>query len=118
MPEIEGDTEAITDALVNLVDNAIKYSNDEKSIEVATGRNNKYSFIEVHDRGIGISTDEQKHIFDKFYRVTEKNLALKAKGSGLGLTIVKHIMDAHQGQIEVESIKGKGSTFRIMFPNQ
>jgi two-component system, OmpR family, phosphate regulon sensor histidine kinase PhoR len=118
LPEIQGDSAAITDALVNLVDNAIKYSNDEKNIEIVTGRTVKYTFIEVTDKGIGISTNELKHIFDKFYRVTEKNLALKAKGSGLGLTIVKHIIDAHQGQIEVESTKGIGSTFRILFLNK
>jgi two-component system, OmpR family, phosphate regulon sensor histidine kinase PhoR len=118
LPEIEGDSAAITDALVNLVDNAIKYSDEKKNIEIVTGRNEKYTFIEVKDSGIGISTNEMKHIFDKFYRVTEKNLALKAKGSGLGLTIVKHIIDAHNGQIEVESSKGKGSTFRMLFSNK
>ncbi len=116
LPEIEGDSEAITDALVNLMDNAIKYSDQNKNILLVTGRRNKFVFIEVHDKGIGIAADHQKHIFDKFYRVTEKNLALKAKGSGLGLTIVKHIVDAHHGSVEVESIKDKGSTFRILFP--
>jgi two-component system phosphate regulon sensor histidine kinase PhoR len=118
LPEIQGDSAAITDALVNLVDNAIKYSGDEKYIKIVSGKTSKYSFIEVIDRGIGITIHEQKHIFDKFYRVTEKNLALKAKGSGLGLTIVKHIISSHNGQIEVDSSKGKGSTFRIMFPNK
>jgi two-component system, OmpR family, phosphate regulon sensor histidine kinase PhoR len=116
LTDIQGDHEAITDSVVNLLDNAIKYSGDHKEIKISTGTKGKYNYVEVHDQGIGISENEQKHIFDKFYRVTEKNLALKAKGSGLGLTIVKHIMDAHNGRIEVESSKGKGSTFRLLFP--
>jgi two-component system phosphate regulon sensor histidine kinase PhoR len=118
IPQIPVDPEAITDALVNLIDNAIKYSADNKEITLRTGNLKDAVFIEVEDRGIGISEKEQKHIFDKFYRVTEKNLALKAKGSGLGLAIVKHIMDAHKGQIIVKSEKGKGSVFRLIFPGQ
>ena len=74
------------------------------------------SASEVADKGIGISLKDQKYIFDKFYRVTEKNLALKAKGSGLGLAIVKHIADAHQGRIDVFSEKDKGSRFRLILP--
>ncbi len=61
------------------------------------------------------SSKDQKHIFDKFFRVTEKNLAYKAKGSGLGLAIVKHIMDAHYARIDVKSEKNKGSIFRLIF---
>lgn len=116
IPEIKADGEAVADALVNLIDNAAKYSDKEKDIRIATGYNKNWTYIEVTDKGLGISENEQKHIFDKFYRVTEKNLALKAKGSGLGLAIVKHIMDSHNGKIEVISQKGKGSTFRLMFP--
>lgn len=116
LPEFIADREAVVDALVNLVDNAVKYSEDHKEISITTGKINNNVFVEVSDKGIGISSKEQKYIFDKFYRVTEKNLALKAKGSGLGLAIVKHISEAHQGKIEVSSEKGKGSKFRLIFP--
>jgi two-component system phosphate regulon sensor histidine kinase PhoR len=116
LPKVSIDGEAVADAVVNLIDNAAKYSNDEKDIFIKTGCNKEWIYIEVTDKGLGISENEQKHIFDKFYRVTEKNLALKAKGSGLGLAIVKHIMDSHNGKIAVRSQKEKGSTFSLMFP--
>jgi two-component system phosphate regulon sensor histidine kinase PhoR len=116
LPPVSVDREAITDAFVNLVDNAMKYSTDIKEIVVRTGKTEKYVFIEVEDHGIGISEKNQKYIFDKFYRVTEMNLANKVKGSGLGLAIVKHIVDAHNGIIYVQSTPGTGSLFRLSFP--
>ena len=115
-PQIIADREAVTDAVVNLVDNAMKYSNDIKKIIVRTGKEKDRIFVEVKDYGLGISKSEQKHIFDKFYRVTQENLAHKAKGSGVGLAIVKHIMDAHEGEITVQSKPGEGTTFRLYFP--
>ncbi len=116
LPLIFIDREAIADAFMNLVDNAIKYSSNEKEIVVRTGIDDGYVYVEVKDRGIGISEKNQQFIFDKFYRVTENNLANKAKGSGLGLAIVKHIMDAHNGKITVKSSPGNGSAFRLSFP--
>jgi len=116
LPNILADREAITDAVINLIDNAIKYSGENKEIAVKTGLDTQYTWIEVEDHGIGISDKNQKYIFDKFFRVTEKNLANKVKGSGLGLAIVKHIMEAHQGLIEVKSTPGEGSKFRLLFP--
>ena len=116
LPGILADRDAITDALMNLIDNAIKYSGENKTIRVRTGINDQYVFIEVEDHGIGISEKNQKFIFDKFFRVTEKNLANRVKGSGLGLAIVKHIMDAHKGKIIVKSTTGSGSVFRLLFP--
>jgi two-component system phosphate regulon sensor histidine kinase PhoR len=116
LPLMLVDKEAITDAFVNLVDNAMKYSTEIKNIVVRTGKNDKYVFVEVEDQGIGISEKNQKYIFDKFYRVTEMNLANKVKGSGLGLAIVKHIMDAHGGKIYVKSAPGSGSLFMLSFP--
>jgi two-component system phosphate regulon sensor histidine kinase PhoR len=110
------DRDAITDAFVNLVDNAMKYSTDAREIIVRTGKLEKFVYVEVEDHGIGISEKNQKFIFDKFYRVTEMNLANKVKGSGLGLAIVKHIMDAHSGNIYVKSSPGAGSLFRLSFP--
>jgi two-component system phosphate regulon sensor histidine kinase PhoR len=116
LPVIMADRDAIADALVNLIDNAMKYSADHKEITVRTGKNEKHVFIEVEDRGIGISEKNQKYIFDKFFRVTEKNLANRVKGSGLGLAIVKHIMESHGGSIYVKSSPGSGSLFRLLFP--
>jgi len=116
LPPILADREAIADAFVNLVDNAMKYSPGKKEIVVRTASNDQYIYLEVEDHGLGISDKDQKYIFDKFYRVTESNLANKVKGSGLGLAIVKHIMDAHEGKIYVKSAPGSGSLFRLSFP--
>lgn len=114
--EIVADKEAITDAVVNLVDNAIKYSAEKKKINIKVGMGEDKAFIEISDSGIGISKSEQKHIFDKFYRVTDRNLAHKAKGSGVGLSIVKQIVEAHEGSISIKSKPGVGTSFRLEFP--
>jgi two-component system phosphate regulon sensor histidine kinase PhoR len=116
LPVIMADREAVADAFVNLVDNAMKYSLENKVISVRTGKYENYVYVEVEDHGVGISEKDQKYIFDKFYRVTEMNLANKVKGSGLGLAIVKHIMDIHKGRIYVKSTPGSGSLFRLLFP--
>jgi two-component system, OmpR family, phosphate regulon sensor histidine kinase PhoR len=113
---VQVDKEAVTEAFINLIDNAMKYSIEVKDIVVRTGKDNNYAYLEVEDHGIGISEKNQKNIFDKFFRVTEFNLANSVKGSGLGLAIVKHIMDAHEGKICVKSTPGAGSIFRLSFP--
>ncbi len=118
LPLIFADKEAISDSVINLIDNAVKYSGENKAITIKTGRLNDKIFIEVRDRGIGISEKDQKNIFDKFYRVTSGDLAYKAKGTGLGLTIVKHVMDAHHGEISLKSKQGEGSAFRLIFPQE
>jgi two-component system, OmpR family, phosphate regulon sensor histidine kinase PhoR len=115
LPSILADKEAITDAFVNLVDNAMKYSPGTKEIMVRTWNDSEFVHLEVEDHGLGISEKDQKYIFDKFYRVTETNLANKVKGSGLGLAIVKHIMGAHDGKIYLKSTPGSGSLFRLSF---
>ena len=116
LPMISADREAVADAFINLIDNAVKYSLTYKEITVRTGTEDHYAYIEVEDRGIGISGKNQKYVFDKFFRVTEKDLANRVKGSGLGLSIVKHIMDAHKGKIVLKSSPGSGSLFRLLFP--
>ncbi|MEX2428799.1 MAG: HAMP domain-containing sensor histidine kinase [Bacteroidales bacterium] len=116
LPYIQADSEAVTDAMMNLIDNSIKYSPGEKYIEIQTGQLSGYVYFEVQDHGQGISEKDMKHIFDKFYRVTSSDLTPNTKGSGLGLNIVKHIMDAHGGDIRVHSKKGKGSRFVLNFP--
>jgi two-component system phosphate regulon sensor histidine kinase PhoR len=116
LPAILADRDALADALVNLVDNAMKYSADQKQIVIRTGLQDHYAYVEVEDHGIGISAKDQRFIFDKFFRVTEKDLANRVKGSGLGLAIVKHIVEAHSGKIFVRSTPGSGSSFRLLFP--
>ena len=115
LPAINADRESITEALINILDNAVKYSADEKYIRVATGEKGGLVFAEVEDHGIGIEKHYHKKIFETFYRVST-GLTNNVKGSGLGLSLVSHIMDAHGGTIELESMPGKGSTFRLLFP--
>jgi len=116
LQSIDCDMQTVGDALVNLLDNAIKYSLDHKEIEIRTGKDRSYLYIEVKDNGIGIAKKDQKYIYDKFYRVTTGNLAHKAKGTGLGLSIVDETMKAHKGKIKLTSKPGEGSTFRLCFP--
>ncbi len=115
LDEIYVDPEAVAEAVVNLIDNAMKYSKDEKSISIMTGKDANYAFISVQDKGIGISSEDQDKIFDKFFRVST-GLVHNAKGTGLGLSLVKHIMEAHSGKIELQSKPGEGSTFTLKFP--
>ncbi len=115
-PEIEVDSEAVTQAIVNLLDNAVKYTLDEKYIKVILKRNNGNLELSIQDKGIGINESEQKKIFEKFYRAGS-SLVHTTKGSGLGLSLVKHIMDVHQGQIKVKSKLNKGSIFTLVFPD-
>ncbi len=112
------DKDAVKDAVINLISNSVKYSEENKHISILTNTEGKYQFIEIRDNGIGINEKEQKHIFEKFYRVREADLAYKAQGSGLGLSIVKHIMDAHKGRITVNSKPNIGSSFKLLFPLQ
>ncbi|HKZ37068.1 MAG TPA: HAMP domain-containing sensor histidine kinase [Chryseolinea sp.] len=112
---IFGDQESITEAFINLLDNAIKYSRDKKQLTIKTGVDDRYSFIEVKDEGIGIEKKYQQEIFDQFFRAPAGDVH-NTKGSGLGLTLVKKTMDAHRGKIKVESVPGNGSTFRLYFP--
>ena len=113
--KIKIDEEAVSEAIINLIDNAVKYSNDRKEINIKTGTDYNFAYLEVSDKGIGISSEDQKKIFDKFFRVST-GLVHNAKGTGLGLTLVKHIMDAHNGNITLLSSPGFGSRFRLEFP--
>jgi two-component system phosphate regulon sensor histidine kinase PhoR len=115
LPPIDADEEAIAEALHNLVDNAIKYSGEEKFLRLATQRDDRGIVLSVSDRGIGIPAEHRTKIFEKFYRVSH-GLVHTAKGSGLGLAIVQHIVQSHRGTITIESTEGKGSTFSIHLP--
>jgi two-component system phosphate regulon sensor histidine kinase PhoR len=115
LPSISADAESVSEALLNIIDNAVKYSPQQKWIRIATGRAEGTVFLEVEDHGIGIEPVHQKRIFEKFYRASG-TLVHTTKGSGLGLTLVRHIMDAHGGTVTVTSTPGSGSTFRLSFP--
>jgi signal transduction histidine kinase len=117
IPAVRVDREAIARALVNLVNNALKYSTDEKFLGVKLYRANGSVKLEVSDHGIGITRREQSKIFEKFYR-TGDPLVHNTKGSGLGLSLVRHITQAHGGDIAVESTPGKGSKFTMSLPLQ
>ena len=115
LPDIRADREAIAEALINVVDNAMKYSADEKFVGVATGQRDGMVYVAVEDHGVGIPHEHQEKIFETFYRVTT-GLVHTTKGSGLGLSLVKHIVEAHGGRIDLTSAPDRGSTFTLLFP--
>ncbi|HZP63332.1 MAG TPA: HAMP domain-containing sensor histidine kinase [Terriglobales bacterium] len=115
VPPMRVDREAVARSLLNLVNNALKYSQDRKFIGVNLFRDNGSVRLEVTDHGIGIPESEQAKIFEKFYRVGDP-LVHNTKGSGLGLSLVRHIVLAHGGEVRVESAPGRGSTFTITLP--
>ena len=115
LPLLPVDREAIARALVNLVNNALKYSTDEKFLGVKLYREDSVVKLEVADHGIGIERRDQSKIFEKFYRAGDP-LVHNTKGSGLGLSLVRHITHAHGGEIAVESTPGKGSKFILSLP--
>ena len=117
LPQLRVDREAIARSLLNLVNNAVKYSATEKYLRVCLYRSNGSVNLEVVDHGIGIPPSEQPKIFEKFYRVGDP-LVHNTKGSGLGLSLVRHIVHAHHGDVTVESTPGKGSKFVITLPVQ
>jgi len=115
LPLVMLDRDALAQAALNLLNNAIKYSTEVKRITVRVSAREDRVAIEVADCGIGIPRAEQQKIFEKFYRVGS-GLTHNTKGSGLGLALVKHIVEAHRGRIAVESAPGKGSKFTILLP--
>lgn len=112
---IEGDHTHLSNVIHNLLDNANKYSSGSPEIMISTVNSNEGILVHVEDKGIGMTKEDQKHIFDKFYRVHTGNLH-DVKGFGLGLSYVKAITSAHQGYIDVKSEPGKGSKFSIYLP--
>jgi signal transduction histidine kinase len=115
LPPVSIDRDAMAQAISNLLDNAIKYSRDVKQLSITTEKRGSDLSIEIADHGIGIPRAEQAKVFEKFYRVGN-GLVHDVKGSGLGLSLVKHIIKAHNGSIAVESDVGKGSRFTILLP--
>jgi signal transduction histidine kinase len=109
------DKDAISQAFLNLLSNAVKYSEERKHIIVEVCRESDAAIISVTDHGVGIAREELKKIFEKFYRVPN-NMVKQPRGSGLGLTLTRHIINAHRGTIDADSEPGKGSTFTIRLP--
>jgi signal transduction histidine kinase len=115
-PMVKADGDALSQALWNLLDNAVKYSADKAVVRVEVEPGAMVA-IRVRDRGIGIPSSEKDRIFRKFVRGSGAQ-ARGVKGTGIGLAMVKHIVDAHGGRIRVESEPGKGSTFTILLPSE
>ncbi len=115
LPPVNLDKDAVSEAIINLIDNAVKYSEENKVVILRTGEEKNYVFVEVEDKGIGISEADQKKVFEKFFRVSTGHVH-NTKGTGLGLSLVKQIVDAHNGKILLSSTPGKGSRFKILLP--
>ncbi len=111
---VNADPEKISEVLNNLVDNAIKYT-DEGNVDIEIETDSSFVTVKVHDTGIGISPQDQKHLFEKFYRV-DNELTREKPGTGLGLYIVRNLIEMYGGSIWVDSSPGKGSTFAFKLP--
>jgi len=114
--DVSGDTLHLKQAIINLIDNAIKYNKPGGIVKVSAKVDGSNAIIHVQDSGIGISQADQQRIFDRFYRV-DKSRSRSQGGSGLGLAIVKKIVEEHGGTISVESTPEEGSTFVIALPH-
>ncbi|MEI6048971.1 MAG: ATP-binding protein [Bacteroidota bacterium] len=115
LPEMNFDGEAIASVLINLLSNAMKFSLKEKEVTVKLFRDDGNVILQVADKGIGILQKEISKIFQRFYQ-SENKIVSERRGSGLGLTLIKHITEAHNGRIQVESEPGKGSLFSVILP--
>ncbi len=115
LPAVAGDRDALITVVLNLLDNAYKYSDNDRRITLRTYAADGHVCFEVQDNGIGMSKRATRRVFDRFYQV-DSSLARSAEGCGLGLSIVKFIVDAHGGTVEARSEPGKGSTFTVRLP--
>jgi len=113
--QIKADKAAFAEMIINLIDNSIKYSQDKKHLLIRTFNDHAFIIIEMKDKGIGIAKNDQKRIFEKFYRVEGGDIH-NTKGTGLGLSLVLEIVKAHNGRVSLTSELGKGSTFSLVFP--
>lgn len=112
---VRADRGALADAILNLLTNAAKYGGTNRKVEVSCAESAKHVYVSVTDHGIGIPVTEHKRIFQKFYRVDD-SLSREQEGSGLGLSIVSHVLRAHGGRVSLQSRPGHGSTFSLVLP--
>jgi signal transduction histidine kinase len=117
IPALAANADALEQAILNLIGNAMKYSGEARQIEIRLGRSGEEVFIDVVDHGLGISHEDQGRIFEKFYRVRSVETD-RIAGTGLGLTLALHIVEAHRGRLSVSSKLGQGSTFSVRIPLQ
>jgi signal transduction histidine kinase len=110
-----GDAEALKRLITNLLQNALKYTDANGEVKVSLETVSRQTKLVIADTGIGIASENLQHLFNRFYRV-DPSRSRNAGGSGLGLSIVKAIVDAHKGKIEVQSGLGKGTTLSILLP--
>jgi signal transduction histidine kinase len=115
LPEAEADPERIRQVLANLVSNAIKYTPSGGRVTLGLRRDKDGATLEVRDTGVGLSPEDRRHLFEKFYRSSRPEVQ-REKGTGLGLVIARGIVEAHRGHMEVESQEGHGATFRFTLP--
>ena len=115
LPPVSGDPDYLERAVANLVDNALKYTPEKGTVKIAALRAGSQVVVRVEDDGIGIPAADLPRIFERFYRV-DKSRSRGMGGTGLGLAIVKHIAQAHGGSVEVTSVPGRGSSFRLSLP--
>jgi signal transduction histidine kinase len=113
LPDVTADHDAMVTVLVNLLDNAFKYSYDDKHIELSVFSKEGHVHFRVRDNGKGLARRSLKKIFNRFYQV-DRSLSRRVEGCGLGLSIAKFIVDAHQGAVSVDSTPGQGSTFTVI----
>jgi len=113
--EVDADPARLKQVVVNLLDNAIKYTPEKGKVSVCVTKQDSRAVLEVADTGIGISADDLPHIFDRFYRA-DKARSRQMGGTGLGLSIVRSICLAHNGQVRVASTEGRGSVFHVELP--
>lgn len=111
---VKADASSLQEALVTILDNAIKYSHERSEVKVTAKTDKQHVSIKIIDEGIGIKAGELVHIFDRFYRADTARSKQKIQGYGLGLAIAKNIIDLHKGSIVAKSEPGKGSTFTIL----
>jgi signal transduction histidine kinase len=112
---VEGDRARLKQVIVNLLDNAIKYTPGGGHVGLSVKRDGGFAVLEVSDDGIGIPAEALPHVFKRFYRV-DGSRSREQGGAGLGLSIVESICTAHDARVEVSSVAGKGSTFRMLAP--
>jgi two-component system sensor histidine kinase SenX3 len=112
---VDGDYRQLVSAVGNVVDNAVKYSDEGSTVTVTVSREGDSAIAQIEDSGIGIGAEHLDRIFERFYRA-DKARSRDTGGTGLGLSIVRNIVSQHGGQVNVESLEGKGSTFRLTFP--